>query len=81
MHFFVSKCLVFQKISLHLQRKRKTNRQNMKIRLSYKDIFDVLSGYGNQAWNREKNQNKNLTLQCVLCPSTSRMDMKKEKRV
>ena len=53
----------------------------MSIRLVYRNTFDILSSFGNQAWNNKKNSNYNQVLRYALCPSTSPMDMKKKIRI
>lgn len=54
----------------------------MSLRLVYRNTFDILRGFGNQAWlNNKKNSNNNQVLRYALCPSTSPMDMKEKIRI
>ena len=53
----------------------------MSIRLVYRNTFDILSSFGNQAWNNKKNSNNNWVLPYALCPFTSPMDNKEKIRV
>ena len=58
-----------------------TQHDNMSISLVYKNTFDALSRFGNQAWNNKKNSNNNWVLPYALCPFTSPMDVKEKIRV
>lgn len=54
----------------------------MLVGLVLRNTFDILSQFGNQAWNNKKDSNNNnWVLSYALCPFTSPMDNKEKIRV